>query len=97
MANKDAHVTILRIRINNMDDKNTNSCFDCVACSDDDRCNGYLDLKCNIGYRLGWDRVPFMKRYKECKGKSISVTREIENKYPCRFHTSFADYIANKQ
>ena len=69
---------------------NDNSCQTCVAASDTDRCNGYLDLKCNVGYLLGWNKVPFMQRCEEIRNRNESV---IEAKYPCKYHMTVEKFV----
>lgn len=69
-----------------------NSCLTCAVASDRDRCNGYIDLKCNIGYRLGWDKVPFLQREKEVEAYSRNRL-EIESKYPCKYHMTLEQYV----
>ena len=67
-----------------------NSCQTCVAASDTDRCNGYLDLKCNVGYLLGWNKVPFRERCNEIRNRN---EEEIERKYPCRYHMTVEEFV----
>jgi len=68
-----------------------NSCLTCILASNDDRMNGYLDLKCNIGYEKGWNLVPFQER-----SKRIDSENDIEEKLPCKYHLTADDIIKLK-
>lgn len=69
-----------------------NSCETCVVASDDNKCNGYLDLQCNIKRLVN---TPFETRCELMYG--FDMTREeIEAKYPCKYHCTKEDYIRLK-
>jgi hypothetical protein len=67
-----------------------NSCKTCMLCSDDDRCNGYLDLKCNIWYRSHWKLTPFGDRkMRILNGEDESI---VESELHCPYYISFGRY-----
>lgn len=69
-----------------------NSCLTCIAASDDDKLNGYIDVRCNIGYHKGWNVVPFLQRIREIVSYHVD-SDEIEAKYPCKYHLTVDEYM----
>jgi hypothetical protein len=68
-----------------------NSCNNCMLCSNDDRGNGYFDLKCNIWYRSNLLLTPFKDRQlRIMKGEDEVI---VESELHCPYYISFEVYL----
>ena len=68
-----------------------NSCLTCVAATDDDHMNGYLDIICNLTRGKNKGLTPYEQRRKLIKGYTNSDV--IEAQLPCPFHCTVDQYI----